>query len=247
VQAAVVVAVRQDSPDACGSKSRDRFAEPRVGRRRSGGGLPLAERIDGCRYTDGYDADDDERGEPRAHFTLIVRADANVEMVVVVPEDLHDAGRSRQARVRADVDEVGAGSDEEIYEGLGKGPVDLLGALGRSFSPIEARVVNVRVEAVLMSRMLGPERPAVPTAEVADPDARRIRVSAGESRDDAEDGANEIVRTPSPPRAVRRHVKDGIPSEEELACGREPHAVSQPPRTGRAEADRLPPHNLSGV
>jgi hypothetical protein len=125
---------------------------------------------------------------------ILRRGDADVEMVVVVPKNLHDAGRPRKARVRANVNQIGACGDEQVDERLGERPVDLLGALRRTLSPVATRVVDIGVEAVLVRGVLRPERPAAPAAEIADAEARRTRMSACISPDDPQHGANEIVR-----------------------------------------------------
>jgi hypothetical protein len=53
VKPALVIAVREDSADTCGSERCNRLAEPWVGRDKSRGAvIPLTERVDGCRQTD---------------------------------------------------------------------------------------------------------------------------------------------------------------------------------------------------
>jgi hypothetical protein len=141
-------------------------------------------------------------------------------MVVVVPEDLHDAGRSGQACVRADVDEVGAGCDEQVDEGLGQAVLDLVGSLRRPLSAISTRVVDVDVEAVLMRGVLGPEVAALAAAEIADADSRSGRVLARVPLHDRQHRADEVVRPPPPPGGVRRDVIDRVPGEKELGLGR---------------------------
>src|SRR5687768_1868358 len=93
VKVAGLVAVRDESADARAAQRGDGFAGPRRLRSRLAYVvLSLGERVYGSRYTDAEDRDDDERGEPRAHLTLIVQcANADVKVVVVIPEHLHDA------------------------------------------------------------------------------------------------------------------------------------------------------------
>jgi hypothetical protein len=53
VKPALVIAVREDSADTCGSKRCNRLAEPWVGRDKVRGAIvPLTECVDGCRQTD---------------------------------------------------------------------------------------------------------------------------------------------------------------------------------------------------
>jgi len=53
VKPALVIAVREDSADTCGSERCNRFAEPWVGRDKLRGAVvPLTKCIDGCRQTD---------------------------------------------------------------------------------------------------------------------------------------------------------------------------------------------------
>src|ERR671931_1188267 len=107
------------------------------------------------------------------------KTEARVQVVVVIPEDLHDAGRTHQPSVRPDVHELGACPNEEIDEPLREAVVDLPDGGRRPFPTVEPRVVDVDVEAVLVGRVLGPEVAAVRPAQVADPHAPCKRMGAG--------------------------------------------------------------------
>jgi hypothetical protein len=233
VETTALVAIRDEPADARTPQRSYRFGGSGARLSRPIGILIiLTECVDGGRQTHAEDGDDGQRGQPRAHLTLIVRvANADVEMVVVVPEHSHDSGRPPQLGVGPDIDDIRARGDEQVDERLGERPVDLRGVLRRALSPVQTRVVHVRVEAVLMRCMLRSEGPAPPAAEIADADARRFGVSARVSLDDAEHGADEIVRAPPAPGAVRRDVQDRIPGEELLPSGWEPYAALEPPRS----------------
>src|SRR5918992_252301 len=97
---------------------------------------------------------------------LFVRlVDSDVQVVVVIPEDLDDVRRPGEARVGPDVNDIRTGCHEEVEQCLGEAAVHLLGSLRRPLTPIEARVVDVRVEPVLVRGVLRAERPTVRTAE----------------------------------------------------------------------------------
>ena len=102
-------------------------------------------------------------------------------MVVVVRERLHDLARSAQPERRADEHVLRAFTHEGVDELLRRRAVDLVRAPRPPQPAVEPRVVDVRVEPVLVRGVPDPAeaRPEVAAArarEVADPDARRLGV-----------------------------------------------------------------------
>jgi hypothetical protein len=65
-------------------------------------------------------------------------------------EHLDDAHRPAKAGVGPDEDSSGSSSNEEVDQRLGEPEIDLTNAQGRPFPPIEAWVIDVDVEPVLM-------------------------------------------------------------------------------------------------
>jgi hypothetical protein len=96
-----------------------------------------------------------------------------VQVVVVIPKNLHDARRAREPRVRTDEDEGGPRGHEAVDEILGQAVLDLARDEGWPLAPVPPRVVDVDVEPILMRRVAGPEGASPPAAEVADPRAGR--------------------------------------------------------------------------
>src|SRR5687767_12223824 len=125
--------------------------------------------------------------------------DPDVQMVVVVPEDLDDVRRPGEARVGPHVDDVRTRCHEEVEQCLGETAIHLLGSLRRPLTAVEARVIHVGVEPVLVRGVLRTERPSARAAEVADADTGRPRMGVGVVPENTEDRANEIVGAPSPP------------------------------------------------
>ena len=80
-------------------------------------------------------------------------------------------GRAVQGEMRADEHELGPRREEQVQEVLRERHVDLVDARRCNLAPVEARVVDVDVEAVLVRRVLV-QRPAAETADVADHEPR---------------------------------------------------------------------------
>ena len=85
----------------------------------------------------------------------------------MVREHLHDVRWPAQASARPDEHADRPRADEAIEEVLGEPPVDLARALGWSLPLVEAWVVDVHVEPVLMRDVPWPEVPAARAAEVS--------------------------------------------------------------------------------
>jgi hypothetical protein len=94
-------------------------------------------------------------------------------MVVVVPKNLDDPPGPCEARVRADIDEVGAGGHEAVDEILREAAVDLGDAQRWPLGTVPPRVVHVRVEPILVREVHRPEGPASVPADIPDPDPWR--------------------------------------------------------------------------
>jgi hypothetical protein len=129
-------------------------------------------------------------------------------MVVVQRQNPHHPRRPLQGRVRADEDELRAGSDEPRHEILREPPVDLGGRIRRPLAAVAARVVDVHVEPVLVRGMARPavgdtKVTAAGAAQVADADARRLRVRAGVLPDDREQDVDQPHTAEAAPPAVR--------------------------------------------
>ena len=208
VELALLVRVREHPADARLAQLADRqlglVGEPENHRPRALPGRPLgpAHRIDGRSDPEGRDGPDQDPGGDSAHYRSgrVVARIAHVQVVVVVPENLHDAGRAREAGIRADVDEVGARRDEAVEEVLREPAVDLRDELRRPLATVAARVVDVRIEPVLVCRVHGPERAAARLAQVADPYSWSLRVGGRVAADHTEEEADEPVACPTAAR-----------------------------------------------
>jgi len=73
-----------------------------------------------------------------------------VQVVVVMDEHLDDAGRPVKAGARADEDDLRVGAHEPVDQVLRELMVDLADPARRPFAPVEAGVVDVGVEPVLV-------------------------------------------------------------------------------------------------
>jgi hypothetical protein len=80
----------------------------------------------------------------------VVGLEASVEVVVVVRVHLDDVGRTPEIRVWADEDEDGTGPDKPVDQVLRQAPVDLSGDLGWTLAPVQAWVIDIHVEPVLV-------------------------------------------------------------------------------------------------
>ena len=109
---------------------------------------------------------------PATAWSASARTDAagsrqpHVQVVVVVGEHLHHPARPAQAEARAGEHVARARGHEAVDEILGEPPVDASAARRLPLPAVAARVVDVRVEAVLVRDVaeaaeLLPERPAV--------------------------------------------------------------------------------------
>ncbi len=156
-----------------------------------------------------------------------------VQMVVVIPKNLHDARWAREPRVRADEDERGARGDEAVDEILSEPVLDLARDERRPLAPVPPRVVDVYIEPVLVRRVAGPEGASPRAAEVADSEARRRRMRLSVPRGDAKDLADEEVRPPPPAGPVGAPMEQRIPREEASAGRRELHAAYEASRRRR--------------
>jgi hypothetical protein len=119
--------------------------------------------------------------QARGHLAASSTRDANVQVVVVVHEWHHGAGRTGELRVRADVHGLSARGDEALDEVLGQRRVDLRSVARRFLALVRARVVDVHVEAVLVTGVadvseLGAKVASMRTAEVADRHPGRARI-----------------------------------------------------------------------
>ena len=90
--------------------------------------------------------------------------DPHVQVVVVVGEDLDDPARPAQPHPRAHEDALGPGRHEAVHQVLGQRPVDQRRLVGGALTPVEPRVVDVRVQPVLVG---GVPQPAEAPAEGA--------------------------------------------------------------------------------
>jgi murein peptide amidase A len=165
-------------------------------------------------------------------------------MVVMVPEDLHDASWAGEACIRADVDELHPRGHEAVDEILGEPPVDLRDQRRRPLLSVAPGVVHVDVAPVLMRHVHRPKWAASLEADVADADTRSRRVRLRVVTDDAQDDSQKPVCTPAPSPAVGHAVENGIPREEMLALGGEPDASHQAAVGGRSNGNRLPPNDF---
>ncbi len=155
-------------------------------------------------------------------------------VVVVRGQHFDDRRRPCQPGVRSHEHVRRAGGDEPVDQVLREPPVDLPRADGRALAAVEARVVDVCVEAVLVRGVarraeLRAERAAGRAREVADADAGRRRMGGLVVADHRDERAYESVGGVPPPRTVRRVLQDEVPGEEARALGGEPSALHQAP------------------
>ena len=87
-----------------------------------------------------------------------------MKVVVVMDEHLDDAGRTAEVRIGTDEDDLRARAHEPVDEVLGEPVVDLVDPPRRPLAPVDARVVDVGVEPVLVR---GVADAAEPRPEVA--------------------------------------------------------------------------------
>ncbi len=177
------------------------------------------------------------------------RRDPHVHVVVVVDGLAHGRRRPDEPGARADKDDLGARADEAVEQVLGEPPVDLRGSDRLELPAVEPRVIDVGVEAVLVAEVTEASVPSAERAtsrprEVADAEARRLRMRRPELPEHAQESANEPVGAVPPPRPVRRPVENRVPREEVTALGREQDALDEPPVRGRADRARHPPDDL---
>ena len=77
-----------------------------------------------------------------------------MHVVLVVRVRDHDAGGAAEAGREADEDHLRSRGDEAVEQRLGETEVDLVVRRGRVQLPVDARVVDVDVEAVLVRDVL---------------------------------------------------------------------------------------------
>jgi hypothetical protein len=190
-----------------------------------------------------------ERIPPHARdsrWELPAAGDAHVQMVVVAGENLDDGGRAAKARVRPDEDARRTRLDEEIDERLRERKVDLVDPCRRPLAPVEAWVIDIDVEPVLMRDVTGPEPASPPLAQVPHAQARCARVPGGVRRRNVQDPPDELVGAPAAPGAIGSTMEQGVPGEVSRAARRQLHAPDQrsgggdPERARVAPADRVP-------
>jgi hypothetical protein len=158
-------------------------------------------------------------------------------------EHLDDSGWAAKAGVWPDEDQPRSRTHEEIDELLREPTVDLGRIQRRALSPVEPRVVDVHVEAVLMRGVAGTEPAASRSAEIPDPDSPSGGVLAGIRGDHTEHDSNERIRPPPPPGAIRPPVEKRIPGEERWSTGGELDSPRQPPGDRSAKSPRVVPAN----
>jgi hypothetical protein len=125
-------------------------------------------------------------------------------------------------------------------------PVDFPWPPCRELLSVESRVVDVDVEPVLVRRVAAAaealvEDPAVRSAEVADPDPRRIRMRGEVLVEHHQQHADQAIAAPAAPGPVRHALQDGIPREVLRALLGELDAVHEPSRPRLAERARHAP------
>lgn len=120
---------------------------------------------------------------------------------------LHDPRWALEVEARPDEDELDPRRHELVDQLLGEPAVNELRSLRPPLPPIRARVVDVRVEAVLMRSVseaseAGPEVPAAGTRKVSEPDARGVRIGGPVPTQRGHEGAHQAIGTPPPPAAI---------------------------------------------
>jgi hypothetical protein len=169
-----------------------------------------------------------------------------MQVVVVPVEDLHDTRGPTEPGVRTDEDELDAGLNEEVDESLGESAIDVGRRARSALAPVEARIVEIDVEAVLVGGMPRPERAAVRTAQISNADPWSSGVRLGVAIDQAEDEPNEVICAPAAPGPIRPPVKERVPGEEGRTTRWQLDAVHEAPRGGAADHYRFPPAHGGG-
>ena len=159
---------------------------------------------------------------------------------------LNDSPNARQRRRGSDEDALCARRDEALDEVVRETDVDLGRSSRRPLGTVASRVVDVRVQSVLVRHVSDPpkagtEVAAVSPTQVAYADPRRARMLGGEVRKHAEDHVHEAVAPPPAPGAVRRAIPDRVPGKEIAPSGREPNAADEPAVRRSAERKRSAP------
>ena len=169
----------------------------------------------------------------------------DVEVVVVVlRQHLDDRRRAGETRARADEDLDGARGDEPVDELLREPAGDLPGPVGRALAAVAPRVVDVRVEPVLVRRVARraeafAELAALRAREVADPDPCRLGVRRPVRGRHVEEGRDEAPGAGAPPVAVGGDPADRVPREERVALGGEGDARDEAAVPRQADRARL--------
>src|SRR5215210_1306452 len=180
---------------------------------------------------------------PQASGNQSGRAEAHVEVVVVVDQRRDDAARPVQAEARADEDPGRRPADEAVHELLGEPAVDLGGAEGGALEAVATGVVDVDVEAGLVRRVAEPavaraEEAAVRAREVADEHAGDVGMGRAVLAQHDLHALDDLGPPPAPPFAVRRSLEHRVPGHEVGGLGGEGHAAEQPALGGGRRGQR---------
>ena len=165
---------------------------------------------------------------------------------MVLRQHLDDRRRAGETRARADEDLDGARGDEPVDELLREPAGDLPRPVGRALAAVAPRVVDVRVEPVLVRRVARraeafAELAALRAREVADPDPRRLGVRRPVRGRHVEEGRDEAPGAGAPPVAIGGDPADRVPREERVALGGEGDARDEaavPRQSDRARLGR---------
>ena len=152
-----------------------------------------------------------------------------------------------RGRFGTDVDRHRSRGDEHVDQLLGECNVDLCDRARRTLAAVEAWVVDVDVEPVLVRCVADAaadfpaEVAALGKAEIAHTDAGRVRVGPPELAHDGQRRSHQVVRAPAAPVAVGRAPKDRVPGEERTPFGGKTNAIFEAPGLRRADRRRVAP------
>ena len=141
-----------------------------------------------------------------------------MEMVAMSAHAHNDGRRSAQWCRQSDEDSIGSCENETLDKFARSPEVDVARYVRSALAPIQARVVHVDIETVLVRRVpetaiLSTERSAVRNREIADDDPGPVGMILTERVEDTEGAPNRFGGAPMPVVGRGRDLRAGIPRD----------------------------------
>ena len=161
--------------------------------------------------------------------------------VVLMPRPRnHNPGRPAKAGRIANEDRLRTGREEPIEEHLREPVVDLATRRRRALLTVASRKVDVDVEPVLVGRVIV-HRAAAFAADVADHDARRVRVLGAVRAGHREDRADRVLVSVKAFPHIRGAVGDWVPRHPVRPAHRQLRSVHEAAAVRQADGRRVMP------